>query len=104
MLKPMRLLTEVYLKDNQCIDKDFLNDFEIMEIALDSCHLENRVKNSFNEINWRKYQMIELHPVSWILFILGCLVILIFMLLIILCIVGIYRRTCKRNRSHEYDY
>lgn len=107
VFKSMSLLTEIYLKGNQCVDEDLFmsNDSELLEKTLESCHVENRVKGVFKAHDgWNKWYL-NLHPSLIGIAILGLLIFLILALLLVLCIVGTYRRMCKRKRSsREYAF
>jgi len=106
LFKPITLLTELYLKGNLCVDKDFVNDdssINVLEKNLATCNIFERVQTNFNEVAYKKWKL-DLHPMAVIGILLGSLFVLIIVLLIILCIIGIYRRMCKRNVSREYQF
>lgn len=92
-----KFLSEVYLRNNLCVNEDFLVDSAIDSISeklATTCEFETRVKLTFNSIKFP----ISIHPVNAFLSLLAVLVILVVILTTLLCFVAIYRRTCARRK------
>lgn len=76
LFKNMKFLSEVYLRNNLCVNQDFITDSAIDSISEQlkiTCEFDSRVKSTFEGLSYP----ILMHPVNAVLILLASVIIFV---------------------------